>query len=99
MTKRREVRVTDPFFEELDGQLRRERGPGAEPSATDFLILELPAIVERFASDFQNLAEAVAGVPGIRMFIGTSVLVRAFVVHGVETVDGVVELVGVELDV
>ena len=33
------------------------------------------------------------------MYIGTGALVRAFVVHGVETQDRVVQLVGIELDV
>lgn len=41
MTVRREVRVTEQFFEDLDRQLGDERGPTGEPSATDFL--EMPA--------------------------------------------------------
>jgi hypothetical protein len=49
---RRLVRVTDAFFEQLDAQLGADRGPHDEPSATDFLVLELPPIVERFASGF-----------------------------------------------
>ncbi len=46
---RREVRVADSFFEELDDQLTAERGANGEPSATDFLVIDLPAIVEEFA--------------------------------------------------
>lgn len=61
--------------------------------------MDLPAIVERFSSGFDELPEAVAGLPAVRMFIGTSVLVSAYVVHGVEISDGAVELVGIELDV
>ena len=98
MTKRREVRVAESFFDELDRQLGAERGPGGEPSATDFLVMDLPAIVERFSSRFEELPEAVAGLPAVRMFIGTSVLVSAYVVHGVEISDGAVELVGIEFD-
>lgn len=98
MTPRREVRVTEAFFDELDAQLGPERGPHGEPSATDFLVIDLPAIVDRFASGFDDLPEAVVGIASARMFIGTSALVRAFVVHGIETTTGVVELVGLELD-
>jgi len=96
VTSRREVRVTDSFFEELDHQLGPERGPKGEPSATDFIVTDLPPIVEQFAVAFDHLPEAIAGLPAIRMLIGTGALVRAFVVHGVGTSDGIVELVGVE---
>lgn len=98
MTDRREVRVSDSFFVELEDQLGAERGPNAEPSATDFLALELPVIVEQFATAFDDLPEAVAGVPSIRMLIGAATLVTAFVVHGIETPDGAINLVGVEID-
>jgi hypothetical protein len=43
---RRIVRVTDAFFEQLDTQLGADRGPQGAPSATDFLVLELPPIVD-----------------------------------------------------
>ncbi len=98
MISRREVRVTEAFFEELDAQLGSVRGPTGEASATDFLVIDLPAVVERFASGFDELPEAVEGIASARMFIGSSALVRAFVVHGIETTEGVVELVGVEID-
>jgi hypothetical protein len=32
------------------------------------------------------------------MFIGSGTLVAAFVVHGIETTEGVVHLVGIEID-
>ncbi len=98
MTERREVRVTDSFFVRLDDQLGSERGPAGEPSATDFIVIDLPAIVEQFAARFDELPEAIEGVPAIRMLIGTSVLTRAYVVQGVETTDGVIQLVGVDID-
>ena len=98
MTQRREVRVSDSFFAELEDQLGVERGPNAEPSVTDFMVLDLPVIVERFAAEFDDLPEAIAGVPSIRMLIGSAALVPAYVVHGVETPDGVINLVGVEID-
>ncbi len=59
---RREVRVADSFFARLDHQLRPERGPNGEASATDFIVIDLPTIVEEFATSFDELAEAVPGV-------------------------------------
>lgn len=80
MSARREVRVSEEFFRQLDDQLGESRGPGGQPSATDYLVLELPAIVERFASGFEELAEMVEGVPAARLLVTTGVLVRASVV-------------------
>lgn len=48
---RRPVRVTSIVFDSIDESLRPERGPHGEPSAADFVTVELPAIVERFATD------------------------------------------------
>ncbi|MFV2039873.1 MAG: hypothetical protein ACC660_06480 [Acidimicrobiales bacterium] len=98
MRRRREVRVADVFFDELDLQLGAERGPDGKPSATDFLVIDLPAIVERFSLGFDELSEVVAGLAAARMFIGTSALVRSYVVHGLEISEGLVELVGIEID-
>ncbi|MCP4961926.1 MAG: hypothetical protein GY925_21995 [Actinomycetia bacterium] len=95
---RREVRVAEGFFEMLDLQTGAERGPGGEPSATDFLVIGFPEIVEVFATDFDGLAEAVAGVPSGRVYIGAGALVTAVAVYGVELDDGAVELIGIEID-
>lgn len=98
MTRRREVRVAEAFFAELDDRLCAERGPHGKPSATDFIVVDLPEIVEQFAAAFDDLPEATSGVLAIRMFIGSGTLVAAFVVHGVETTEGVVHLVGIEIE-
>jgi len=95
---RRVVRVAGVFFDQLDAQLGTDRGPGGEPSATDFLVLDLPVIVEHFATDFEGLPEIIDGVPQARMLITTGRLVRAFVVYGLLAADGSIDLIGVELD-
>ena len=97
MTRRREVRVADSFFEQLDLQLGVERGASGQPSATDFLVVDLPSVVEEFSTRYDDLPETIAGLTSMRMFIGTSTLARAFVVYGVETSDDVIELVGIEI--
>jgi len=95
---RRVVRTSPAFFDQLDRQLGQSRGPNGEPSATDFPVLELPAVVEAFATRFDELPEAVEGIPEARMAIGTGKLVPAFAVYGLLVTDGSVELIGVEID-
>lgn len=95
---RRVVRVSQAFFDQLDEQLPSERGPEGDPSATDFVVIELSAVVERFASGFDNLPEVIEGAPGARMLIAPGLLVRVFAVFGVLMIDGSVELVGITLE-
>jgi hypothetical protein len=52
---RRTVRVDPQFFTELDAQLGEARGPNGEPSASDFLLIELPTIADAFAERFDEL--------------------------------------------
>ena len=52
---RRTVRVDQQFFTELDAQLGETRGPNGEPSASDFLLIELPTIAETFGERFDEL--------------------------------------------
>ena len=62
------------------------------------MLIELPTVGERFASDFETLAEMVAGVGTARMLVTTGTLVPASVVYGLEVVGGAIELIGIELD-
>jgi hypothetical protein len=98
VTSRRVVRVTDAFFELLDDALGIDRGPNGEPSASDFIVLELPAIVDRFATDFEGLPEIVEGVPAGRMLITSGVLVRAVAVFGLAISDTTIDLIGVTIE-
>ncbi len=92
---RREVRVAQAFFDQLDGQLGHERGPDGEPSATDFLVVDLPGIVDNIGAEFDTLPEAVGGVGAARLHIGA--LVRAVVVTAI-LIDDVIELIGIEVN-
>lgn len=98
MSERRRVRVTEAFFEQLDALLGDERGPNGEPTATDFIVLELPTIVERFATDFDGLPELADELPGGRVFIAPSYLVGAVAVYGLLMTDGSIDLVGITMD-
>lgn len=98
MNSRRVVRVSTEAFEQLDRQLGVERGSAGEPSATDFIVVDLPTIVERFATRFDELPEPVEGVASLRAVIGTGEVVRAFVAYGLLLDDGVIELIGLDID-
>jgi hypothetical protein len=96
--ERREVRATVEFFEDLDRQLRSERGPNGEPSTNDFQTYELLEIVERFATGFDELPEVIAGRSDYRVLIATGMLVRGYSVIGQLASDRAVELIGLDLD-
>jgi hypothetical protein len=95
---RRVVRVSASFFDQLDEQLGAERSDAGAPSATDFVVIELPAIIERFATDFERLPEVLDGAPSGRMLIVSGLLVRGFAVYGLLMADSSIELIGVTLD-
>jgi len=95
---RRIVRVSPALFEQLDAQLPAERGPDGEPSAADFVVIELPRIVEQFATAFDDLPQIVQGLSSSRMLIAAGRIVRAYVVYGILTTDGTIELVAISID-
>ena len=59
MNERQTVRVAPSFFEDLDRQLGRERGPNGEPSVVDFQAVELIEIVDEFATGFEQLPRVI----------------------------------------
>jgi hypothetical protein len=98
VTARRSVRVADSFFAALDDQLGPDRSAAGAPSATDFLVFELPPVVERFATDFDGLPEVIEGFPGARLLIASGILVRGMVVYGLLVDNDSIELVDLDLD-
>jgi hypothetical protein len=95
---RRSVRVADSFFAALDDQLGQDRSAAGVPSATDFLVFELPPVVERFATDFDGLPAVIEGFPGARLLIASGILVRGMVVYGLLVDNDSIELVDLDLD-
>ncbi len=95
---RRTVRVDAQFFSDLDAQLRDTRGPNGEPSASDFLLLDLPTIAEVFAESFDSLPAMFDGRADYRYLVTTGSLVAAAVVVGQLVTDGTIVLVGVDID-
>ena len=95
---RRIVRATPRFFDDLDRQLRAERGPNGEPSTNDFQVFELIRIVDRFAVEFDDLPRLITGRNEYRVLVMSGTLVAGFSVIGQLAADGAVELVQLDLD-
>jgi len=60
--------------------------------------MELPKVVERFATGFDELPEVIEDIRGARMLITEVLLVRAYVVYGILTTENVVELVAISVE-
>ena len=92
----RQVRFTEQFFDRLDQLLPDERGHDGTPSVTDFLLLELPAVRDDLAEDFEHRTLPTDD-PDVRVYIGTGVLVRAYAIHA-SLVDDIVEAFWLSVD-
>ena len=95
---RRVVKLDDRFLGQLDEQLGSERGPEGRPSSTDFLVIELPVIVELFATSFEALAAPIPDRPDYRVLLGVGRLVPRLAITGVLAADGSVNLVDLDID-
>jgi hypothetical protein len=93
VNERRQVRVAQSFFDRLDEILPDERTADGNPSATDFLLHELPAIIDALADDYENVTLDVDGVPGVRVFITAGHLVSRVAIYIVVAADGAVDII------
>ena len=98
MRSRRLVRVTQSFFDRLDELLPEERSATGEPSSADFLLHEIPPIIDRLAQDYEGTTLDVPGVPDVRVLITSGILVAAIAVYAVLASDGAVEVIYLDLD-
>jgi len=98
VTTRRQVRVAQSFFDRLDDLLPDDRGTDGEPSATDFLLHDIPPIIDALAEDFDGATLAVGEVEGVRVLITAGVLVPMMAVYVALTDDGAAELIYLDLD-
>ena len=98
MNDRRNVRVTDRFFQDLDDLLPAERTAQGTPSATDFLLYEIPRLIERLAIDFEINTIPVDGAPELRVLITSGILVAFIAAYATLATDGAIDLVGLEIE-
>lgn len=96
--ERRTVRVSPAAFDQLDDQLPQERAAAGQPSVGDFIVLELPAVIERFATGFDDLPQIIEGTSSCRMLIAPGLLVNSYVVYGILLDDEAIEIIGVSMD-
>jgi len=87
------------IFDDLDRQLGSDRGPNGEPSSTDFIVIDLPTVVDEFAESFDTLPIAYPDRPDYRVLVVGGSLIAASVVVGQLVADDTVVLLGIELDV
>lgn len=91
---RRRVRVDPNFFDRLDELLPAERGADGTPSTTDFLLHDLPAVIDLLAEDYLNQTTPV--VDDIRVLITAGVLVPYISIYTVLAHDEAVEVIYLE---
>ena len=92
------VWVDPQFFADLDNQLGATRGPNGEPSASDFLLIDLPSIAEAFAERFDDFPPMYAGRADYRFLVASGRLVEAAVVVGQLVSDGSTVLFAIEIE-
>lgn len=98
MSQRRQVRVASSFFDRLDELLPEERSAGGDPSTADFLLHEIPSIIDRLAENFESVTLAVGEVPHVRVLILAGVLVARIAIYSVLAPDNAVEIVFLDID-
>lgn len=55
-------------------------------------------MIERFATGFDELPEAVPGVPTARVIVGAGMVVRYYVVYALLVDDGAIEVIGIDIE-
>lgn len=98
MTERRLVRVTEQFFDRLDDLFPEVRTVEGDPSAADFLLHELPNVIEKLATDFESAAMLTGGEPDVRVLIAAGLLVPYYGVYAALVEDGSVEIFWLDID-
>ncbi len=98
MSARRQVRVAPSFFDRLDELLPAERSPTGVPSTADFLLHEIPPLIDLLALDYEAVTLAVKDVPEVRVLIAAGVLVARLALYVVLAGDNAVEIIYLEID-
>ena len=98
MSQRRQVRVAPSFFDRLDELLPEERSAAGVASTADFLLHELPPLIDLLAENYEGATLAVPDVPDVRVLIATGVLVAHLALYVILADDGAVEIIYLEID-
>lgn len=77
----RVVRFHETFFDDLDELLPPERSADGLPSATDFLLYDLPRLRDLLAADYESNTLAIDGWDDLRIFVQSGTLVRTVALY------------------
>jgi hypothetical protein len=100
MSTRREVRVRGEFFDELESKLGALKGSGRipVPSPNNFLLHELPRIIDQLGDDYEGSTRPLEGHPLVRMWLGQGRFCTLIGVFATLGDDGAVEVLSVDLE-
>ena len=93
----RVVRFAPVFFRSLDELLPEGRTAEGFPSATDFLMFDLPPARDLLAADFEGCTVVVPPGGMVRVFIGVGLLVPYFALFALLAGDGAVEVLDIAI--
>lgn len=90
--------MTDQFFDRLEALLPSERSVAGDPSTADFLLHEMPRLIDRLASGFEEVT--IPALPGsdVRVLITAGVFGRIVALYVALAADGWVEVFDLEID-
>ncbi len=77
----RSVRFHQAFFDDLDEMLPPERSADSMPSATDFLLYELPRLRDLLADGYESNTLEVDGWGDLRILVQGGTLVRTVALY------------------
>jgi hypothetical protein len=98
VSPRRVVRVATSFFDRLDQLFPEERSVDGAPSATDFLLHDLPNIIDSLALNYLERTAIVQGREPIRVYLTGSILVSFVAIYAAEAADSSVDLLWIDID-
>lgn len=76
----------------------QERSATGVASTADFLLHEIPPLIDLLAVDYETATLEVRGVPEVRVLIATGVLLARLALYVVLADDDAVEIIYLEID-
>jgi hypothetical protein len=94
---RRLVRAATSFFTDLDDQLPQSRSDSGEPTAHDFLVVDLIDVLDKIATRFDDLP-LLGDDFDVRVLVAAGMLVPRFAVVARLDPDDTIALIALEID-
>jgi MoxR-like ATPase len=88
----RTVKVTEEFLDRLDMLMPAHNSADGTPTAQDFLVHELPAVIELLKRDYEEHTYVRDETSGMRLITFESVLAGLITLHTALSDDGIVKI-------